>query len=117
MTTDPTLWSVIYCLRVTCVLTAYDCGQLGPDTARLVRSRSLTVGMPIGDHRALRRRYPVCLGSYMDRKTLELVMLTALSGLAWGTAFVIGHHIAVAVFAAITCAVTIITFALYRRVI
>jgi hypothetical protein len=48
---------------------------------------------------------------------LELVMLTALSGLAWGTAFVTGHHIAVAVFAAITCAVAIITFALYRGVI
>jgi hypothetical protein len=53
----------------------------------------------------------------MDRKTLELVVLTALSGLAWGTAVAIGHHIAVAVFAAITCAVAIITFALARGVI
>ena len=45
------------------------------------------------------------LGSYMDRTTLELVALTACQF----TAFAVGHSIAVAVFAAITCAIGIMT--------
>ena len=109
MTTDPTLSSVIYRLRMTRVLTAYDCGQLGPDTVRLVRSRSLTVGMPIGDHRALAAAASCAFGQ-LHGPTPPCQ--------GWrGAAFVIGHHIAVAVLAANTCAVAIITFALYRGVI
>jgi hypothetical protein len=69
----------------------------------------------VGDHQAASASGE--LGNHMNRKMLELVALTALSGLAWGIAFSIGHHIAVAVFAAITCATAIITFALHRALI
>jgi hypothetical protein len=50
----------------------------------------------------------------MDERALELMLLIALSAFLCGVAFYLGHPIATATFAALTCSTAAVALALRR---
>ena len=50
----------------------------------------------------------------MDERAFELMLLAALSAFLCGTAFYLGHQIATAMFAALTCSTAVVAVALRR---